>query len=69
MISLKPCPFCGSPAAIRDMYGKGVRFGVCCTACHGEMYATFSSREAAAERWNRRAPCDPPQTATEEVGL
>jgi Lar family restriction alleviation protein len=54
-VQLKPCPFCGSEAAIRNLHGEGVRFGVCCTKCFGEIDAVFRTREHAAEAWNRRA--------------
>jgi len=54
-IKLKPCPFCGSEAAIQDKdHGqKAVNCNniIVCGAESGWAY----TEEAAAEKWNRRA--------------
>jgi Lar family restriction alleviation protein len=52
---LLPCPFCGSPAGIRNDQGKSIHFGACCSKCFGELASAFRSEAAAAQAWNRRA--------------
>ena len=48
---LKPCPFCGGKATERHECLNGVL--VRCVECGAET-RIFSSRNAAAEVWNRR---------------
>lgn len=66
-MELRPCPFCGSPARLRDAsFGKGKKrvswWDITCTnatmlpsgtwACG--VYTNGKSPEEAAEKWNRR---------------
>ena len=54
MSDLKPCPFCGGEAKIRETDIGG--FHVCCTNCpcdYGRYW--FSTKRLAAIAWNRRA--------------
>ena len=50
MISLKPCPFCGSPSV--EIRGATAIYAVCrlCMSSSG----CFDSKEAAAAAWNNR---------------
>lgn len=49
-IKLKPCPFCGSPAQIKELSG---RYAVVCTRyCAGTR--VFLTKDKPAEEWNRR---------------
>lgn len=65
-IVLKPCPFCGGPAAMEEVENglRGVSFSVGCSArdevaCMGyQSLTTFARQSEAAEAWNRRAPAD-----------
>lgn len=57
-----PCPFCGVPAKIYRK-GGGPGWGVshypengCPIAVYEFYKATFETREAAVEAWNRRKP-------------
>lgn len=50
MISLKPCPFCGSPSV--EIRGATAVYAVCrlCFASSG----CFDSKDDAIEAWNNR---------------
>ena len=61
-VPLEPCPCCGAMAVIRDMHALGTHFGACCTNCHLEIHAIFTSPEAVAKAWNRRVVATPPAT-------
>lgn len=68
MSDLKPCPFCGGPVELEEanpthdrLYGERRWWGVVCrnTINRGGSCAIYqrpsASKEAAIERWNRRA--------------
>jgi len=48
---LKPCPFCGCEAEVREL--ASFRW-VECMECHAEMTSIFGSNDTPMERWNRR---------------
>lgn len=52
-IGLKPCPFCGGVAEIRDAAFKRV-FWVECSEC-GANTSAFGNCKEAADMWNKRA--------------
>jgi len=62
MTELKPCPFCGGEAHLRDWEdGEGFRYQVICQECEGssdEYYAdsgqTIHAEIDATDRWNTR---------------
>ena len=49
-VELKPCPFCGSPAAVK---GRKTVF-VSCTACTASTFQQIDDKESAARQWNER---------------
>lgn len=53
LIDLLACPFCGKAAAevVEDYKGS---FIACCTFCGATSHRMYS-RDAAANKWNRRA--------------
>lgn len=61
--NILPCPFCGSSASVEE-FGDGCPsfFSVGCdstdeASCMGyQSFTTFSTRKAAIEAWNKRAP-------------
>lgn len=56
MAELKPCPFCGKPHPILDIYNLdcGTVYQVICNKCgaHGPDYG--SNKQAAIDAWNKR---------------
>lgn len=49
-VELKPCPFCGAPAQIKELGG---RYAVECTRhCAGTRI--FATKDEPTEAWNRR---------------
>lgn len=59
---LKPCPFCGGEAKIRDYSHPDLdpEIDVFCTNCGGQTFV-YETVGEAIEAWNRRAanvPCD-----------
>jgi hypothetical protein len=63
-ITLKPCPFCGGTVNLENPRGRPGWWGVVCRntsnlggSCALEIRPQ-ASQEAAAERWNMRAPED-----------
>lgn len=59
---LKPCPFCGGEAKIRDFSTPDLEpeIGVFCTNCRGQTFV-YETEAEAIEAWNRRpakTPCD-----------
>ncbi len=60
MRDLKPCPFCGSPIGLKDIYfGDRVSYYVSCPQCYAQLgglhKGDFGSPEEAVVEWNRRA--------------
>ena len=58
MDELKPCPFCGSSAVLREEYdygyeGHNCSYHVECSFCLVE-FPRFSDINVAIEAWNRR---------------
>ena len=53
MTELKPCPFCGSAAEIKQAYEKSI-YIVCCKNCACMMAMFNCSYDAAKSEWNRR---------------
>ena len=55
-MELKPCPFCGSVAAILKTFviGENEWFYVTCCACKAEINNPMPIAEEAVKRWNRR---------------
>lgn len=60
MKELKPCPFCGGPAAIiRHTYigYEGATFQPSCLRCFAELPKyRYETLKDAFDAWNRRAP-------------
>lgn len=58
MDELKPCPFCGGKARVKD-YGNGETFRVVCEnyLCPAESFIYHTAQEAI-DWWNRRANDD-----------
>lgn len=56
MKELKPCPFCGGEAKIRDysIQDLGPEIDVFCTNCGGQTFV-YETEGEAIEAWNRRA--------------
>lgn len=53
MTELKPCPFCGGEAEIRDNRWRGVF--VRCSVCHiGTQPVLHQRKDAPIRAWNRR---------------
>lgn len=55
-IKLKPCPFCGKkPKTLTSEFGK--RHNIECRNpdCHCTVFASGTTKEEAAVKWNRRA--------------
>lgn len=63
--TLKPCPFCGSPAEF-DYEGEDGLGAVQCTnrKCSVRI---FDDRDSAIEKWNRREPSNAEITGSEAV--
>lgn len=61
-VKLKPCPFCGGKAKLKDFSAEGryVDYRIVCTVCPVKMegwgQANKLTREAAVIAWNRRTP-------------
>lgn len=59
---LKPCPFCGGEARIRDLNIKipyeGIAHFVGCCQCDVRSGISFDGEQAAIEAWNTRKPMD-----------
>jgi Lar family restriction alleviation protein len=55
MAELKPCPFCGGEAKIRDftIVDLEPEIDVFCTNCGGQTFV-YGTEEEAIEAWNRR---------------
>ena len=51
MTDLKPCPFCGGKANLKDYQ---IEFRVMCPECGGRANLCITAKEAA-EAWNMRA--------------
>ncbi len=72
MAELKPCPFCGGTARLKEhrfYYDKDSSFSDCsygirCSNCFAESYQFHQSKEKAIEAWNRRVP----QTEVHQYG-
>lgn len=56
-IELKPCPFCGAPAEIRETSGHD--YFVKCTGCGARTRNHQENQNGAVERWNRRKEVRP----------
>lgn len=57
MTNLKPCPFCGGGAELKqwNLPGRSTPLHcVVCTDCGAMTWPYYSDRNAAAERWNTR---------------
>ena len=56
---LKPCPFCGGDAFLRDDVSHGTAFFIGCATeeCFGEIHWAYTEAEAVAS-WNTRATPD-----------
>lgn len=62
---LKPCPFCGSKAELRELtYQDTTLFGIFCVEDlkpknqHGHFIDNYASKQEAIDTWNRRADDD-----------
>lgn len=59
---LKPCPFCGGEAGIRDLKIKipydGIAYFVECCKCDVRGGISYDGKQAAIEAWNTRKPMD-----------
>ena len=58
---LKPCPFCGGEAVLKDSFLSDDSFIVRCTKCYAQTDAfisNFDTPEEAIAAWNRRAKND-----------
>lgn len=55
---LKPCPFCGSPAELRETHRvpTGYNYTPRCTvtSCAGRLSKLWMNKEDAISAWNRR---------------
>lgn len=56
MAELKPCPFCGGKADIRDftIIDSDPEIDIFCTNCGGQTFV-YKTKAEAIEAWNRRA--------------
>lgn len=57
MDKLKPCPFCGGEAELKQFYpafGRRVKTTVECMVCRCNS-GTWGRKDKAIEAWNRRA--------------
>lgn len=59
--TLKPCPFCGDKAVLKEDLRWHGAFRVECSSCDATVWATGENNPASAiAHWNRRAtPCEP----------
>ena len=60
-IDLKPCPFCGKKAELDILVGTVYIIGCKTSGCFGNIIHAvqwFTTKEFAAETWNRRANAD-----------
>ena len=60
MAELKPCPFCGGKASVKQVRGDTQRFYVDCDLSKGSCACIpstwqYDTAEEAVEGWNRRA--------------
>ena len=55
---LKPCPFCGGKAFVKEhkFHGCSNTYGVKCSECHTQTLQFFDTEEIAVKRWNTRTP-------------
>lgn len=65
-IELKPCPFCGGKAKIKEIGARKTAISVGCTTCLASskiilISAEYCANERVTEDWNRRA--DEPECA------
>lgn len=60
-IELKPCPFCGGDAELKDLERQFDRWECSCNNpdCDAIVATYGSTPEEAAEKWNRRAGDEP----------
>ena len=56
MTTLKPCPFCGGEAAVRDIKEPSVNGWVGCQRCRCFMDFVKNGKPLAIAAWNRRKP-------------
>lgn len=54
---LKPCPFCGAPAEMKETSGHD--YFVKCTGCGARTRNHQENQNGAVERWNRRKEVRP----------
>ena len=53
-MELKPCPFCGQPAATnRNIDREGYQFYIFCSTCYSQT-DYYINPSKAAEAWNQR---------------
>lgn len=54
-MELKPCPFCGGEACLREhvFVGYTSTYGVVCLDCCAETRQFFYTKDEATEAWNR----------------
>lgn len=53
--TLKPCPFCGGEAELREWDWPYVRFQCRCSKCKCQARARMADRQSAITAWNTRA--------------
>lgn len=56
MTKLKPCPFCGCKAELREhvFHNLPSTFSVSCNVCGAGIKPFHNTKEQAIEAWNRR---------------
>lgn len=65
-MELKPCPFCGAAAVVRE-HEYGGYFRACCTGC-GTFSRWLDTEADAIAAWNRRT-LSPPGITREEIAM